>query len=69
MDEIKKILQSLGLETNLYKILYYLKNKGYLVSLKKDLFFVKKPEEIFEVDEIVENYYWDILYWYVKKEF
>jgi len=45
----------------LYKLIYKLKNKGYLLALKKDLFFVKKPSEELDVDEIIEKYYRKLL--------
>lgn len=45
-----------------YKIIYHLKNKGYLVSLKKDIFFITTPGQLVKESEIVEQYYRSILH-------
>ncbi len=44
-----------------YKILYHLKNKGYLIPLKKDIFFVKLPSQETTQEEIIDKFYRDIL--------
>ncbi len=64
-DKIKKIVENI-LDSNYnnskaYKIIYYLKNRGYLISLKKDIFFVKDPNNEINEEDLVEKYYWDIL--------
>ena len=72
IDKIKEIYYDL--ETNpsdskLYKQIYYLKNRDYLLSLKKDLFYVKKNDEEIFVDDIIEQNYWKFLKKYTKEQF
>lgn len=61
MNDIKLFAQSLmGDDYNdqkLYKMIYTLKNKWHLISIKKDTFFIKKPEEEIEEHHIVERFY------------
>jgi len=40
-----------------YKIIYYLKIRGYLENIKKNIFFVKDPERIYTKEEIVDLFY------------
>jgi len=68
IDELKKILQNLE-QTNIYKKIYYLKNRWYLISLKKDLFFVKEPDQNIDEEEIIEKFYWKILHKYLKNNY
>lgn len=48
-------------DQKVYKTLYALKNKWYLVGLKKDLFYVKDPQTPFIETDIVDRFYWDVL--------
>ena len=45
IEELKKLLKNIlddqYKDSKTYKNIYYLKNRGYLISLRKDLFFVK----------------------------
>ena len=41
----------------MYKLIYYLKIRGYLENLKKNIFFVKDPEHIYNKEEIVDLFY------------
>ena len=62
MKEIlKNILDTDYSDKKTYKIIYYLKNRGYLTSLKKDLFFVKNPEKEYAEESIIEQFYRDML--------
>jgi hypothetical protein len=65
-EEIKKLIESvLGdqyLDTRAYKILYYLKKRGYLLSIKKTIFYIKKPEQLITEQSVVEEYYWQLLH-------
>ena len=45
----------------LYKIVYYLKIRGYLENLKKNVFIVKDPDHIITKDEIIDHYYREIV--------
>ena len=44
-----------------YKATYFLKNKGHLISIKKDLFIVKAPTKEYSEDEILQWFYRDVL--------
>ncbi len=57
----KKILDTEYSEKKLYKIIYYLKNREYLQSLKKDILLVKDPEKKYTNQQLLEMYYWNIL--------
>lgn len=65
-DDLKKIIHSLMkaeyTDTKAYKLIYYLKSKGYLISLKKTIFYCKFPEDTADETELVENYYWALLH-------
>ncbi len=41
----------------MYKIIYYLKIRGYLENLKKNIFFVKDPNRIYSKEEIIDLFY------------
>ena len=56
-------------DSKIYKKIYNLKNKGYILSLKKDLFYIKKPDEDILIDDIVEKNYWKYLKKYLKEQF
>lgn len=66
-DRIKKIMQNiLGdeyWEKKIYKMIYFLKNRKwwYLISLKKDIFYVKEPQDSITEEEIIEKHYWTVL--------
>jgi hypothetical protein len=72
IDELKNIFKDLD-ETidnkRIYKKIYYLKNQGYILSLKKDLFFIKNPEDEITEDSIIEENYWKYLYKLNKENF
>ncbi len=41
----------------MYKMIYYLKVRGYLENLKKNIFFVKDPERSYSKEEIMDIFY------------
>ena len=41
----------------MYKLIYYLKIRGYLENLKKNIFFVKDPDHIYTKEEIMDLFY------------
>lgn len=61
IDFIKKTLQSCmddGYnDTKAYKLLHQLKNKGYIVSLRKDLLYVTLPDRTIDVANIIQRNY------------
>lgn len=50
-----------------YKMIYYLKNKWYLLGVKKDLILVKSPKDSFTDGEIADAYYRESLRLHVKE--
>ena len=40
-----------------YKVIYYLKIRGYLENIKKNIFFVKDPDRAYTQEEIVDLFY------------
>ena len=65
IEDLKKILKNILDEqykdTKAYKNIYYLKNRWYLISLRKDLFFVKSPQLEIDDDELLQKFYRKIL--------
>lgn len=65
-EEVKQIISQIMKEaysdTKAYKIIYYLKNKGYLISIKKDIFYCKLPEDHLSEFLILEDRYRHILH-------
>lgn len=65
-DELKsliaKVLGDNYTDTKAYKFIYYLKNRWYIVSIKKTIFYVKYPEDHISESLILEDYYWQILH-------
>lgn len=66
MDEMRAIierhLQDEFSDQKAYKILYYLKRRGYLFSLKKNIYYISLPDEEISEYEIIETRYRDILH-------
>ncbi len=64
---VHHILDDRYSDSKAYKIIHHLKNKWYLLQLKKDVLLVKSPE--FNLDEnlLLERYYWEILYNHSKE--
>lgn len=60
-DILKKILDTDYSDQKLYKTIYYLKNREYLLSLKKDILLVKDPDKQYNEDQLLEIYYRNIL--------
>ena len=42
-------------------MIYHLKNKWYLLNLKKGLFLVKNPEKKYQEQQLLEMFYWSIV--------
>lgn len=73
IDKIKKIYQDVNIEDysdkKLYKQIYYSKNKWVLISLKKDLFYIKNSHEDIDIDDIINNFYWKLLKKHTKEQY
>jgi len=63
---IKKIMKSEYTDKRAYKLVYYLKNKGYVLSIKKDIFYVKLAEDHIAEHLILEDRYRYILHHHCK---
>lgn len=61
-NTIEEVMGEEYLDKRAYKILYYLKKKWLLVSLKKNIFFIKDPEVAMSDDQITEQYYRQLLH-------
>ena len=48
-------------ENKAYKIIHQLKNRWYLVNLKKSIFLVKDPDKEYSEDQLLESFYREIL--------
>ena len=48
-------------DAKVYKITHNLKNKWYLISLKKNTFLITNPNKHLDEDEITLQYYWELL--------
>ena len=69
IEQLKKMFQESEVTSSFYKKIFYLKKRWYLISLKKDLFYVKDPSYEIDREEIIDKFYWDILYDYVRKNY
>lgn len=69
-DQIWKLVQTIlhdqYTDSKLYKIIYQLKNRWYLITIKKDLYFVKDIHESYEPDQLLQMYYRPYLYQHCK---
>ncbi len=58
---IKNILDTNYSESKSYKTIYHLKNKWYLLNLKKWVFLVKNPEKEYDDNQLLEMFYRNIV--------
>ena len=65
-NKLEKLLDTSYTESKMYKIIYYLKLRGHLINLKKNLFLVKKPEETLEEETLANKLYRSILHKHCK---
>ncbi len=63
---IEKTMKDEYTHKKAYKLIYYLKNKGYLLSIKKEIFYVKLAEDHISEDLILEDRYRYILHHHAK---
>ncbi len=74
IDELKRYIKSILLDeysdSRFYKYVYFLKNRGYILSIKKNLFYLKKNPELEEnLDDIIDKFYWNILKNHIQDNF
>jgi hypothetical protein len=71
IDELKDIFRkALGSEytdKKWYKLIYHLKNKWYLYSLKKEIFCITDPQHLINEEELIEQYYRQILHFHISQ--
>lgn len=65
-DTIKELLKKhLGSDSytdaKMYKMIYQLKVRGYLLNLKKNLFYVINPEKTPTLEKVITEVYWELL--------
>ncbi len=65
-EKLQSIMDSEYSESKMYKMIYYLKLRGHLINLKKNLFFVKKPEETLDEESLANKLYRSILHKHCK---
>ena len=58
---ITKIMDTDYSENKAYKIIYQLKNRWYLVNLKKSIFLAKDPEKDYNEQQLLEMFYRSIV--------
>lgn len=72
IQKIKKIFHQIDedfTDKQIYKKIYYLKNQWYILSIKKDIFYIKDFNKEVDIDEIIENNYWKFLKKYLNDNF
>jgi hypothetical protein len=60
-EQFEKTLGDVYTEKKWYKLIYHLKNKWYLISLKKDIFCFTSPDFTPTESELLLNRYWLVL--------
>jgi len=64
-EKIKHILEHILAEDysdqKMYKMIYYLKNRWYLYSLKKNIYLVKNPETQYGDQQLLDMFYWNVV--------
>lgn len=58
---LKNVIDEDFASHKLYKLIYYLKNRGYLYNIKKNVFLVKRPEVEFTQQQLLDMFYWAIV--------
>lgn len=58
---VEKVMAENYAEKKTYKIIYFLKNRWYLLSIKKDIFYVKEHDDEISEDDLIDIHYWTIL--------
>lgn len=65
IDKIKEIIENIldseYSENKSYKIIYHLKNKWYIITLKKSIFLAKDPEKEYSEEQLLTMFYRNIV--------
>lgn len=71
IDAIRRIfslvMESSYTDKKMYKLLYYLKNRWYLVTLKKNIYFVKQSDDEYTEQWLTDRFYWDLVKQHCKE--
>lgn len=71
MDAIRRIFSTVMQESytdkKMYKLLYYLKNRWYLITLKKNIYFVKQSDDEYTEQWLTDRFYWDLVKQHCKE--
>lgn len=54
---LKRVIDEDFADQKMYKLIYYLKNRGYLYNIKKNVFLVKRPETELTQQQILDMFY------------
>lgn len=69
INDLKKILEDFTSKWTIYKKIFWLKSRWYLLSVKKDLFYIKDSTNKIDVEEVIDNFYRKILKNYIKNSY
>ncbi len=58
---VEKIMDNEYSENKAYKLIYHLKNKWYLLNLKKSIFLAKNPEKEYSESQLLDMFYRSIV--------
>lgn len=61
-SHIQDMTDDLLKDTQIYKIMYHLRTKWYIISCKKDLFYIKPPQSDISEEDITAQRYRKLLY-------
>lgn len=58
---LKNVIDDKFTNQKMYKLIYYLKNRGYIYNIKKNIFLVKNPENEINQSKVLNDFYRQIL--------
>lgn len=65
IDSIRRIFSTIMgsaySDKKMYKLLYYLKNRWYLITLKKNIYFIKLSDDTYNEEWLTERFYWTLV--------
>lgn len=71
IDAIRRIfsvvMEDAYTDKKMYKLLYYLKNRWYLITLKKNIYFVKQSDDEYTEQWLTDRFYWDLVKQHCKE--
>lgn len=71
IDAIRRVFSAVMWDAytdkKMYKLLYYLKNRWYLITLKKNIYFVKQSDDEYNEQRLTDRFYWDLVKQHCKE--